>query len=105
VVQLAELVADSRCDRRGKECGPGQCLRPLHSSGQAVAHVSADVGSLHEFKCRGRNTGLHDANNAVQHTPAGRAAQLTGRQPALDSIDICFYGDHYASDREQTALP
>lgn len=34
--------------------------------------------------------------------PAGRAAQLTGRQPALDSIDICFYGDHSASEREQT---
>ena len=42
---------------------------------------------------------------ARQHAPAGRAAQLTGRQPALDSIDICFYGDHSASEYEQTALP
>ncbi|EUA34650.1 hypothetical protein I552_5439 [Mycobacterium xenopi 3993] len=37
--------------------------------------------------------------------PARRAAQLTGRQPALDSIKICFYGDHCASEREQAALP
>ena len=42
---------------------------------------------------------------ARQHTAARRAPQLTRRQPALDSIDICLYGDHCASKREQTALP
>jgi hypothetical protein len=42
---------------------------------------------------------------ARQHAPAWRTGQLTGRQPALDLIDICFYGDHCASEREQTALP
>ncbi|EUA42913.1 hypothetical protein I552_7654 [Mycobacterium xenopi 3993] len=37
--------------------------------------------------------------------PTRRAAQFTGRQPALDLIDICFYGDHCASKRTQVALP
>jgi hypothetical protein len=40
-----------------------------------------------------------------QHTPAERAAQLTSRQPALDLIDIYFYGDQSASERTQAALP
>ena len=78
--------------------GNNTCVTPQPVHRDRRGHSS--TGPSGPRNCRGR------ARPQPASTPAARrAAQLTRRQPALDSIDICFYGDHCASKREQTALP
>ena len=78
--------------------GNNTCVTPQPVHRDRRGHSC--TGPCGPRNCRGRARPQPASTRA-----ACRAAQLTGRQPALDLIDICFYGDHCASEREQTALP